>query len=107
MIQSKVPGRRLLLGLAMAVVAVVATTTATAAVGKATATPIKFAIMSDCGGAFAANYEQDIGGAIIGRLSVRRGEAEQPEQAVRRMARGLGRRPSAQARGHRLRERHG
>ena len=64
MIHSKVPGRRLLLGLAMAVVAVVATTTATAAVGKATATPIKFAIMSDCGGAFAANYEQDIGGAI-------------------------------------------
>jgi branched-chain amino acid transport system substrate-binding protein len=64
MIHSRVPGRRLLLGLAMAVVAVAATTTATAAVGTATATPIKFAIMSDCGGAFAANYEQDIGGAI-------------------------------------------
>ena len=41
-----------------------AATTATAAVGKSTATPIKFAILSDCGGAFAANYEQDIGGAI-------------------------------------------
>ncbi len=64
MIYSRVPGRRLLLGLAMAVVAVAATTTATAAVGTATATPLKFAILSDCGGAFAANYQQDIGGAI-------------------------------------------
>ena len=41
-----------------------AATTATAAVGKQAATPIKFAILSDCGGAFAANYQQDIGGAI-------------------------------------------
>ena len=64
MIHSRVPGRRLLLGLAMAVVAVAAATTATAAVGTATATPLKFAILSDCGGAFAANYQQDIGGAI-------------------------------------------
>ena len=58
MIHSRVPGRRLLLGLAMAVVAVAATTTATAAVGTASATPIKFAILSDCGGAFAANYHR-------------------------------------------------
>src|SRR6476620_902240 len=66
MIRRNVPGRRfrLPLALAMAGVAVFAATTATAAVGKSTATPIKFAIMSDCGGAFAANYEQDIGGAI-------------------------------------------
>ena len=66
MIQSKLPGRRtrLPLLLALAGVAVVAATTATAAVGKSTATPIKIAIMSDCGGAFASNYQQDIGGAI-------------------------------------------
>ncbi len=66
MIQSKLPGRRarLPLLLALAGVAVVAATTATAAVGKSAATPIKIAIMSDCGGAFAANYQQDIGGAI-------------------------------------------
>ena len=59
-------GRRLWLtaSLAVAVVAIAAAITATAAIGKSTATPIKFAIMSDCGGAFAANYEQDIGGAI-------------------------------------------
>jgi branched-chain amino acid transport system substrate-binding protein len=66
MIHTKLPGRRfrLPLVLAMAGIAVVAATTATAAVGKASATPIKIAIMSDCGGAFAANYQQDIGGAI-------------------------------------------
>jgi branched-chain amino acid transport system substrate-binding protein len=66
MIHSKLPGRRLRLPLVLASIgiAVVAATTATAAVGKTTATPIKIAIMSDCGGAFAANYQQDIGGAI-------------------------------------------
>ncbi len=59
-------GRRVWLtaSLAVAVVAIGAAVTATAAIGKSTATPIKLAIMSDCGGAFAANYEQDIGGAI-------------------------------------------
>ena len=59
-------GRRFWLpaSLAVAVVAITAAVMATAAMGRSTATPIKFAIMSDCGGAFAANYEQDIGGAI-------------------------------------------
>jgi branched-chain amino acid transport system substrate-binding protein len=37
---------------------------ASAAGGRTAATPLKIAIMSDCQGAFAANYEQDIGGAI-------------------------------------------
>jgi branched-chain amino acid transport system substrate-binding protein len=37
---------------------------AATAMGRTTATPIKIAILSDCQGAFAANYEQDIGGAI-------------------------------------------
>jgi branched-chain amino acid transport system substrate-binding protein len=37
---------------------------AATALGRTTATPIKIAILSDCQGAFAANYEQDIGGAI-------------------------------------------
>ena len=65
MIQAKVPGRRWLpLGLALVAIALVTAATATAAAGKSSATPIKFAIMSDCGGAFAANYQQDIGGAI-------------------------------------------
>ncbi len=59
-------GRRVWLpaSLAVALVAIAAAVTATAAIGKSTATPIKFAILSDCGGAFAANYQQDIGGAI-------------------------------------------
>ena len=66
MINSKLPGRRWRLPLVLAVagIAVVTATTATAAVSRQTATPIKIAIMSDCGGAFAANYQQDIGGAI-------------------------------------------
>src|SRR5215470_5165198 len=65
MMQTKLPRRlRLSHVLALVGVAVVAAATATAAVGKTTATPIKIAIMSDCGGAFAANYQQDIGGAI-------------------------------------------
>ena len=91
MIHLKLPVRRyrLPLVLAMAGIAVVAATTATAAVGKSTATPIKIAIMSDCGGAFAANYQQDIGGAITDDLGVRRREAEQQEQAIRWLARRL------------------
>jgi branched-chain amino acid transport system substrate-binding protein len=49
-----------LLGIAGLTAAIFAAT----AVGRSAATPIKIAIMSDCQGAFAANYEQDIGGAI-------------------------------------------
>ena len=65
MTQVRRRGRRFLLPAGLVVsAAVVLGITATAAVGKPTATPIKFAIMSDCGGAFAANYQQDIGGAI-------------------------------------------
>jgi len=66
MIHSRQLGRRWRIprGLALAVVALVAVATATAAAGNSSATPIKIAIMSDCGGAFAANYQQDIGGAI-------------------------------------------
>jgi branched-chain amino acid transport system substrate-binding protein len=44
-----------------------ATVWATVAAGnssKSAASPIKIAILSDCQGAFASNYEQDIGGAI-------------------------------------------
>lgn len=60
-------GRRFWLpsSLALALVAVATAVTATAAVGSTSqGTPIKIAILSDCKGAFAANYEQDIGGAI-------------------------------------------
>lgn len=49
-------------GILVAAVAVSAVVAATA-LGKAGATPIKIAIMSDCRGAFAVNFEQDIGGA--------------------------------------------
>src|SRR5438876_6391657 len=48
----------------LALGAVVAAVFAATAVGRPSATPLKIAIMSDCQGAFAANYEQDIGGAI-------------------------------------------
>lgn len=48
----------------LAVGAVTAAVLAATALGRATATPIRIAILSDCQGAFAANYEQDIGGAI-------------------------------------------
>ncbi|PWU25475.1 MAG: hypothetical protein C5B48_01090, partial [Candidatus Rokuibacteriota bacterium] len=44
--------------------AVTAAVFAATALGRTTASPIKIAILSDCQGAFAANYEQDIGGAI-------------------------------------------
>src|SRR6266446_4874705 len=62
-------GRRFLLSAVLAVVVVAAIAAATAAgrstgVAKAAATPIKIAILSDCQGSFASNYEQDIGGAI-------------------------------------------
>ena len=48
----------------LALGAVVAAVFSATAVGRPSATPLKIAIMSDCQGAFAANYEQDIGGAI-------------------------------------------
>ena len=48
----------------LAVGAVTAAVFAATALGRSAATPIKIAILSDCQGAFAANYEQDIGGAI-------------------------------------------
>ena len=58
---------RVRLGLLVAVVmAVVATaaTMATASSGSASAAPIKIGILSDCQGAFGAQYAADIGGAI-------------------------------------------
>src|SRR6267154_1342897 len=54
--------RRLIPFAALAVLT--AAIAASAATAKTSATPLKIAIMSDCQGAFAANYEQDIGGAI-------------------------------------------
>src|SRR2546422_6389992 len=62
-------GRRFWLpaGLSILVAALVATMWVTVAAGrssKSTASTIKIAILSDCQGAFASNYEQDIGGAI-------------------------------------------
>ena len=62
-------GRRFWLpaGLSILAAAVVATVWVTVAAGgssKSTASTIKIAILSDCQGAFASNYEQDIGGAI-------------------------------------------
>src|SRR5213083_3200064 len=61
-------GRRLWLSAALSMLVVLAATlAATVPSGKASksaASPIKIAILSDCQGAFASNYEQDIGGAI-------------------------------------------
>src|SRR2546421_6328871 len=61
-------GRRLWLPAALSMLVVLAATlAATVPSGKASksaASPIKIAILSDCQGAFASNYEQDIGGAI-------------------------------------------
>jgi branched-chain amino acid transport system substrate-binding protein len=62
-------GRRFWLpaGLSILAAALVATMWVTVAAGrssKSTASTIKIAILSDCQGAFASNYEQDIGGAI-------------------------------------------
>ena len=52
-------------GLVLVLVAFVTAVTASSAVGSTSqASPLKIAILSDCKGAFAANYEQDIGGAI-------------------------------------------
>ena len=54
-------------GLTLLAVALAATVWATVAAGKSSknaASPIKIAILSDCQGAFASNYQQDIGGAI-------------------------------------------
>src|SRR2546429_9107692 len=54
-------------GLSILAAALVATVWVTVAAGrssKSTASTIKIAILSDCQGAFASNYEQDIGGAI-------------------------------------------
>jgi branched-chain amino acid transport system substrate-binding protein len=60
--------RRFWLPAALAILVVLAATlAATVPAGKASksaASPIKIAILSDCQGAFASNYEQDIGGAI-------------------------------------------
>ena len=66
----------------LALGAVVAAVFAATAVARPSATPLKIAIMSDCQGAFAANYEQDIGGAITvygevlhpGRYGIQEGE---------------------------------
>src|SRR6267142_2451142 len=62
-------GRRFWLpaGLSILAAALAATMWVTVAAGrssKSTASTIKIAILSDCQGAFASNYEQDIGGAI-------------------------------------------
>src|SRR2546430_11380302 len=62
-------GRRFWLPAALSILAaaLVATVWVTVAAGrssKSTASTIKIAILSDCQGAFASNYEQDIGGAI-------------------------------------------
>src|SRR6266550_2161492 len=60
--------RRFWLPAALTILVVLAATlAATVPAGKASksaASPIKIAILSDCQGAFASNYEQDIGGAI-------------------------------------------
>src|SRR6266550_576922 len=62
-------GRRFWLpaGLSILATALAATMWVTVAAGRSstsTASTIKIAILSDCQGAFASNYEQDIGGAI-------------------------------------------
>jgi branched-chain amino acid transport system substrate-binding protein len=62
-------GRRFAVSAVLVVIVIAAIAAATAAgrpagVAKAAASPIKIAILSDCQGSFASNYEQDIGGAI-------------------------------------------
>jgi len=60
-------GRRFSVSAVLVVIviaAIAATTAAGRPTAKAAASPIKIAILSDCQGSFASNYEQDIGGAI-------------------------------------------
>ena len=62
-------GRRYWLAAALIVFAAALAATMWGMVGQgkassSAASPIRIAILSDCQGAFASNYEQDIGGAI-------------------------------------------
>src|SRR5256885_16410437 len=79
-------GRRFWLpaGLSILAAALAATMWVTVAAGRSstsTASTIKIAILSDCQGAFASNYEQDIGGAVTAPPPQARGEAKDPQKA--------------------------
>ena len=69
-------------------------------------TPIKIAIMSECKGAFGSFDNQNMAGAVAALVAVRRGQAEEPQQAEGRLHRRRDRRPPAQARRRGLRRRH-
>src|SRR3989442_10703583 len=78
-------GRRFWLPAALSILAaaLVATVWVTVAAGrssKSTASTIKIAILSDCQGAFASNYEQDIGGASTPPPPYTGVEAKNPDQ---------------------------
>src|SRR2546430_7668501 len=78
-------GRRFWLpaGLSILAAALAATMWVTVAAGRSstsTASTIKIAILSDCQGAFASNYEQDIGGAITPPAPNAGAEAEEPKK---------------------------
>src|SRR5256885_9299416 len=78
-------------GLSMLAAALVATMWVTVAAGrssKSTASTIKIAILSDCQGAFASNYEQDIGGGVPPPPPHTGVEPENPHQPPARRARG-------------------
>src|SRR2546430_6183285 len=86
-------GRRFWLPAALSILAValVATVWVTVAAGrssKSTASTIKIAILSDCQGAFASNYEQDIGGGVTPPPPNAGGEAEKPNKPSARWGGG-------------------
>src|SRR2546421_11437090 len=85
-------GRRLWLPAALSMLVVLAATlAATVPSGKASksaASTIKIAILSDCQGAFASNYEQDIGGAITALAQYAGVKPKKPNKPSARWAGG-------------------
>src|SRR2546430_11000418 len=91
-------GRRFWLpaGLSILAAALAATMWVTVAAGRSstsTASTIKIAILSDCQGAFASNYEQDIGGGGPPPPPNTRGRRAHPPQAPARSHRAQHHRP--------------
>src|SRR3989440_8710657 len=105
-------GRRFWLPATLAVLGAVlaATVWATVAVGKSSsslASTIKIAILSDCQGAFASNYEQDIGGAITAPPPYAGVEPKNPNKPSARWARGKNGGPPPKALGKRCSDEQG
>src|SRR2546429_5770658 len=89
-------------GLSILAAALVATMWVTVAAGrssKSTASTIKIAILSDCQGAFASNYEQDIGGGLTPLPQNAGAEPEKPNKPSAGGPRGKIRGPPRQTPG--------